>query len=472
VLRSDDVRVPFGADLRLHTYGLLQGVLAAPLVPLVGVVGAFNLVLVGTLYLNGVGLYVLARAVSGSRVAAVVAGVCFMLASPLLDQIRVGRPTFASLWITAAALLVLRQLLNAPRLWHGALLGGLLAAALVTDFQMLLFTSLWLAVYGLVRTRPRHVATLALAGGLAALPFVLIFLPALTADDYPRPRLVDMQEYSFRIWDYLDPSVAAHAYGLELGIAAVAALAMRRFSVWLVGGALFLVLALGPSLQPTELPLPFAAFSTWPPLGQFRTPYRLAMPAVLGLSLVLASVLAPLIARWHASIRIGFLVAAVVARLGYAVVHDPLTIQTYPTFATYERIAQEPGRFTILEVPFGVRSGLEQIGGGGEVLEYYQHVHGKPLLNGMIARLPRGVFETYRAQPALLLLAGEPVDATSDHLLAVLRWTDTRYVLVHRDLLSADALQRVLALLDAQPSLERIASEGALEVYRAILSAG
>jgi hypothetical protein len=266
--------------------------------------------------------------------------------------------------------------------------------------------------------------------------------------------------------------VAAHAYGLELGIAAVAALAMRRFSVWLVGGALFLVLALGPSLQPTELPLPFAAFSTWPPLGQFRTPYRLAMPAVLGLSLVLASVLAPLIARWHASIRIGFLVAAVVARLGYAVVHDPLTIQTYPTFATYERIAQEPGRFTILEVPFGVRSGLEQIGGGGEVLEYYQHVHGKPLLNGMIARLPRGVFETYRAQPALLLLAGEPVDATSDHLLAVLRWTDTRYVLVHRDLLSADALQRVLALLDAQPSLERIASEGALEVYRAILSAG
>src|SRR6266849_5391787 len=48
-LRSDDVLVPFGADLRLHTYGFLQGLLAAPFVGLLGVVGAYNLVLLATL---------------------------------------------------------------------------------------------------------------------------------------------------------------------------------------------------------------------------------------------------------------------------------------------------------------------------------------------------------------------------------------------------------------------------------------
>jgi len=472
VLRSDDVLVPFGADLRLHTYGLLQGVLSAPLVSLVGVVGAFNLMLVGTIWLNGAALYVLARSASNSSTAGVVGAVCFMLASPLLDQVRVGRPTFASLWITAGALLVLRQLLDRPRLWNGVVLGALLLAALFTDFQIVLFTALWLAIYAIAPVRPRHVLPLGVGALVAALPFVLVYLPALTADDYPRPRLVDMQEYSFHIWDYLDPTVAPHAYGLEFGLAAVATVATRRVSVWLVGGVLFLVLALGPVLQPTELALPFATFSAWPPLGQFRTPYRLAMPAVLGLAVVLACVVARFEERWRASIRIGFVGVAIAARLVFALVHDPLQVQTYPTYATYERIAQEPGRFTILEVPFGVRSGLDQIGTGGEVLEYYQHVHGKPLLNGMIARLPRGVFETYRAQPALLLLAGEPVSASPDDLAAVLRWTNSRYVVVHRDLLTADALQRVLALLNSQSGLERLAGDGALEVYRAILSAG
>jgi hypothetical protein len=472
VLHTDEVLVPFGADLRLHTYGLVQGALATPLVPLVGVVGAFNVMLVGTTWLNGAALYGLSWQVTRSRAAALVGGVCFMLASPLLDQLRVGRPTFASLWITVAALLLVRQLLIGPRLWHGAALGVVLAAALFTDFQILLFTALWLAIYGSARVRIRHAAALAVAGGMVAVPFVLIFLPALTADDYPRPRLLDTQEYSFRIWDYLDPAVAAHAYGIELGFAALAALAARRVSVWLIGGVLFLILALGPYLQPTDLPLPFAAFSAWAPLAQFRTPYRLAMPAVLGLSMVLATVLAAILARWRASIRIGVVGVLVLARLAVAVLHDPLQVQVYPAYATYERIAREPGRFTILEVPFGVRSGLEQIGNGGEVLEYYQHVHGKPLLNGMIARLPRGVFETYRAQPALLLLAGEPVTASADDLAVVLRWTNSRYVVVHSDMLNPQALQRVLALLDGQPGLERLASDGALEVYRAILSAG
>ena len=59
LLRTTDVLVPFGADLRLHTYGLLEGLLAAPFVGWLGVVGAFNLVLVATLAANGIATYAL-----------------------------------------------------------------------------------------------------------------------------------------------------------------------------------------------------------------------------------------------------------------------------------------------------------------------------------------------------------------------------------------------------------------------------
>jgi hypothetical protein len=465
LLRSDDVLVPFGADLRLHTYGVLQGVLAAPLSATVGVVAAFNLMLIGTLLLNGVLLYVLVYRETASAHAAVVAATCFMLAASLLDQFRVGRPTFASLWIVVAAILVLRSLLARPRMWHGAALGGLLLAALFTDFQIVLFCGLWLALFGGYRVRIRHLGPLALAGALAAVPFGVLFLPALSADDYPRPGLSDMQEYSFRVWDYLDLAVLQHAYGFELGLAALAFLFVRRGWVWLVGGVVFLVLALGPYLQPTQLPLPFAALSAWPPLAQFRTPYRLAMPAVLGLAVVLGLVLAWAFARWPVSIRIVAAGGLVAARLLVAVVQDPMATQTYPTYATYSRLAAEPGRLTLLEVPFGVRSGLERIGDGGEVLEYYQHIHGKPLLNAMVARLPRAVFESYRDHPSLRFLSGEPIAASAEDFAEVLRWTATGYVVVHRDLLEVAQAERIEAFLNGQPALRREPSEPGLVVF-------
>jgi hypothetical protein len=82
-------------------------------------------------------------------------------------------------------------------------------------------------------------------------------------------------------------------------------------------------------------------------------------------------------------------VLVVAARLGLALHDDPLHVQSYPDYAFYHRIAAEPGDYALLEVPFGVRSGFERIGQGGEVLQYYQHIHGKPLLNAMIARVPR-----------------------------------------------------------------------------------
>ena len=43
----------------MHTFGLLQGLLAYPLTQWVGVLGAFNIVLVGMLFLNGLFMYAL-----------------------------------------------------------------------------------------------------------------------------------------------------------------------------------------------------------------------------------------------------------------------------------------------------------------------------------------------------------------------------------------------------------------------------
>jgi hypothetical protein len=495
LLYTDTVLFPFGADLRLHTYGLLQGVLAYPFIGLVGVVGAFNLVLIGTLFLNGAALYALIYVEVGQPVPALIAAVWAFLGMPLLDQLRVGRPSFASLWIVVAALLSLRSLLTAPRLWNGAALGLCLLAALLSDFQMVLFTGLWLGLYGLYRLWSfalhtpvlgigrRLVSTglmLTLAALIFLIPFLLLFYPALSgAQGYVQPSLDDMKLFSFRFWDYLTPRTMPLVYGYELFASAVVAVIMWRgrgvYRFWLASSGFILLLALGPYLQlpsgEAEIGLPFAAFSLWPPLSNFRTPYRLAGPALIGLGVVAGLALAHLLSRPHArrfmALVLGF---AIGGRLVFALATAPIQTQVYPDYAIYRQIAAETGDFTLLEVPFGVRSGLDRIGSGGEILQYYQPVHGKGLLNGMIARLPTSVFAFYRESPALLLLSSAPTDATHNELAAdfagVLAWSRTRYVLVHRSLLTPEQAELIAAFLNRQPSLKQLPDESDLMVYR------
>ena len=479
LLRTDDVLVPFGADLRLHTYGLLEGLLAAPLVGWLGVVGAFNAVLLATLVGNGLATYALVLRESKSPSAALVAATCLLLASPVLAQMRVGRPSFGALWVVAAALLGLASLLDRPRAWKGVLLGGVLLAGLLSDFQVALFCAIWLLIYGVSRVRQLtrgHVVAVALAAVTAGAPFLAVYYPALAraeAAGYPRPTLQDMLPYSFRIEDYVNPEVIPYAYGFDLLAGALAGVwwANRNTQrVWLIGAAACLVLALGPVLQPTQVPLPFAALGLWSPLAQFRTPSRLTMPAVLGLSVGLGLALAPLMRRIpDPRITVGLVAVALVGRLIFAQAHDPLGVQTYPEYAVYSQLAAEPGSFTLLEVPFGVRSGLGRIGAGGEILEYYQHVHDKALINAMIARLPSAVLDSYAARPSLRLLGGEDPDADphaiQSDLSAVIAWANVRYVLLHRRLVDPQHAASLEGLLDAQPELQRRGEEQDLVLY-------
>lgn len=487
LLRTDAVLLPFGADLRLHTYGLLQGLMAYPFTGLLGAVGAFNLMLIVNLWLNGAALYALIYAETENMPAAVVAASWVMLSAPLVFHFSVGRPSFAALWIVALALLWFRGLLDQPRLWKGVALGLALFAALLSDFQIVFYAALWLTLYGITRLirdgrrllERQRMITLGLAGLIFLIPFIAFFYPALAnakGSGYQQPVLDGMTLFSFRLQDYVTPQTVPLIYGYDMLVAVLAApFILRRASryrAWLLSALFILLLALGPFLQVpsgnTHIPLPFAAFSLWSPLLNFRTPYRLALPAQLGLGVVAGYVLAALLARVRPRFVIGFLTVAVILRLLMTFDHDPLRIQTYPTYAIYDQIAAEPGDFAILEVPFGVRSGLDRIGQGGEILQYYQAIHGKRLLNGMIARLPGSVLSFYRQHMALIFLSGETTrlkpELDSD-FAEVLAWSGARYVLVHRALLDDFQIAQIEGFLNRQPVLERLGVESDLVIY-------
>ena len=130
-----------GADFSLHNYTPLAGAVALPLIPLLGLVGAYNAVLLLALASSGVGAYWLARHQGYGRPASLVGGAVF-LALPM-----VGARASAHLsLVTNAALplflVALDRALAKPSAGRGMALGTVVAAAAYSDAYYGVFCAL------------------------------------------------------------------------------------------------------------------------------------------------------------------------------------------------------------------------------------------------------------------------------------------------------------------------------------------
>ena len=121
-----------GVDFSLHNYTPLAGLVGLPLVPWLGVVGAFNVALLAFLTTSGVGVFLLGRQIGLRSVTAWAAGVLF-IAAPLVT----ARETAHLSLITNAALplflCALLRTFDRPRLRSGVLVGFLVAVATYSD---------------------------------------------------------------------------------------------------------------------------------------------------------------------------------------------------------------------------------------------------------------------------------------------------------------------------------------------------
>jgi hypothetical protein len=209
------------------------------------------------------------------------------------------------------------------------------------------------------------------------------------------------------------------------------------------------------------------------------------MLAAMGISYLLSAISR----RWsvvggQSTIRQRILSSAVCCLLSALFLFEHLSIplpqsdMTVP--APYYAVAAEPGSFTLLDIPLAWRNGFRVTGPlhpGFMFGQFYQTVHGRPLLQGNTSRNPELKFQYFTEAPVinsiLALETGHPLPPerwTADRAVAgdVLRFFGIRYVVVRPGPGNDPAVtpEATFPYVETVLPVERTYRDSTLTVYR------
>jgi hypothetical protein len=165
------------------------------------------------------------------------------------------------------------------------------------------------------------------------------------------------------------------------------------------------------------------------------------------------------------------LLATVSALIFFELLAAPRQLYSAAVPDIYRVVAAEPGDVRVLELPFGVRDGTLSIGNFSSRTQYFQTVHGKPILGGYLSRvMPGRLIETSRNEVlgALITLSeGKPLTPEAEARLVeqgptFARSTHLGFVVIDR----ARVSEASTALAIRAFQLRHVASDGAFELYR------
>jgi hypothetical protein len=316
---------PVGANLAWMTLALPSSIVAAVLVPVLGLAGAYNVALLLTLAADGAAMYLLARKVGVGRLAAATAGLAFET-GPYLTHELLAHLHMVGAYPIPLALAVLWGILERPRPspWRFVLLGAVVALAAydAPDY------ALYAVVVGIVvalfhpATRGRAVASIVerwwgwLLAGVVTLGLVTPFLDALVVGPLAvgsaavtpsnSPWVVDLMGFfvpppagAFRFLGDQQKLLAPYAFPGFFALAAFVVLLGWREQIpherrglvrlCVVGMAIFALLSLGTHLHldgySFPVPLPFVLLAHLPGFAD-TLPERLTVLVAVFSSLV------------------------------------------------------------------------------------------------------------------------------------------------------------------------------------------
>ena len=241
-------------------------------------------------------------------------------------------------------------------------------------------------------------------------------------------------------------------------------------------GALVVVfgaLALGPFVHVmgvnTQIPGPWAFLRYVPLIGLARTPARFSIVVMLALAILFAAALHWVGRRWPQ--RRKALVLATGALIVFELLPAPRPLYSAAVPGIYRHVAAAPDEVRVLELPTGVRDGTSSVGNFTARSQFFQAMHGKPLIGGYLSRVSRRRVTVIRRNSmvdALVWLSEDrPLDDSRRPLLleagpSFVRQANVGFVIVDRA--RTPEVLRDFAIRAFQ--LELVETDGPFELYR------
>ena len=503
--RTSLIFYPEGVSLAYHNFAWIN--IAAWLLaqPVIGGYAAYNLAVLVNLAMCGFAAFLLARDLTQDTRAALLAGLVYQCWPYRLHQL--DHPNLISTYWIPLFLLSLMRAVRRERWGSAVLAGGFLALTGYARWQLLVPAGMLGAVCVVCALLDRRISrrylalVVVVAVGVAAIalaPAAILLGPQWSTD--PAQLLVEEEEATMQtdLLAYVTPSSAHPMMGSVTGPAydryyadrssgrrfpayigaSVMALVLlgvirvgRDSLPWVVAGALFILLALGPVLRVggqmyPAVPMPYGLASRLFLVRLLRFPDRytmfLALPIAVLVSYGSTAVLARVSqrARWVHIAATCLLVGAVL----FEYLAVPVPLQRPQLSGLYSRLAAESGEFAVLNLPLDPQQ--------SKLYMFAQISHRRPILQGKTARLSEEVYGFVDRHPWLqgLRLSGEMLPQYTDvgRQLRSLADDGVRYVILHKDPVDASRLARWRRHLLVSPRFE----DGDLAVYTTAAQAG
>jgi hypothetical protein len=471
---NPDVYVPFGLNMAYAEMTPAHTVLGLPLTVLFGETASYNLAILLSFVLSGLGTCLLVEQITGSLLAGVISGTAFAFCPYRIVHLPGHLPLMGTQWLPFT-LYWLERLRGEPKARYALGAGICFALFSLSSWYYAAFGIIVLGLYVPLRFRPwkrwascgktwRNLAIFFFVTTALLVPFVLPYLRSYQ-DGALRHAVAATDYWSADPTDFVVPNLQHPLWGAWLrermpfqaragvektlylglvttGLACIGIASQRKSQIWWPWLSVCLVsilLALGPTLhwrgESLGIPMPAWLLHRFvPPYSSIRAWSRFGMVAILALS-----VLSGLGARWILD-RIGrrdrrLAVAQILVLLvlvDFAAL-PPGTTRTVGR-AVDDWLAEQPDEFTIIEFP------LERSTNGAQM--FYTIVHRKRIAHGY------GTFVPPEFQALMPRLSTFP----SADSLEILEGWDVQYVLVNTDAYR-ERWTEVLRQIEASPLL-------------------
>lgn len=410
------LHAPHGTWLFGHTLSPLNGLIGFVLLKFLSLVQAYNIVVMLTFVLTGLTTFWLCYVISRSYIGSLLGGFAFTFSSYHFAH-AIGHMNLITLQWLPLFILAWWLFLRQPTYKHAIYVVLSMLAVILTDFYYLLFGAIAAAImllYSLITKEfpYKEKQTWKSVGVLAILSLLLLApLPvAVILSNHSDPLLgahnpldYGTDLYSMvipgQMWHFADltKSYWQHNYlgivegSVSIGIIALLALLGIIISfkklpkgsmVWVLIAIVFAVLSIGPRLHMngvivTDIPMPYSVVGRLFPLMKLAgVPVRMLIMTMLAGAIAISIMLAKLNPRKPLHV------------LAFIIVFIVLFIESWPA-ALPATAATVPAHIAFLEnLPAGT---VYDLASTRTYALYYQTIHGKPMVDGYISRVPASV---------------------------------------------------------------------------------